>query len=96
MAVADAAQDDKAEPPPEVTMVNRIEMWGAPWSGGWMQWPAGVIKRLTIARVVTDALRSAANVKPGKWASWEENHPGYAKTYDDILSLREAMAAQDG
>ena len=77
-------------------MAGRIEMWGDPWGGGWMQWPAGIIKRLTIARVVTDALTSAANVAPGEWSSWEKNHPGYAKTYDDILALRQAMAVIDG
>ena len=96
MAVADAAQDSEADPPPEVIMSSRIEMWGAPWAGGWMNWPAGKIKRLTIAKVVTEAMRSASNVKPGEWGVWEENHPGYAKTYDDIMMLREAMAANDG
>ena len=94
--MCDAAQDSKAEPPPEVIMVNRIELWGAPWPGGWMEWPAGMVKRLTLARALTDAMRSASNVKPGEWSKWEENHPGYAKTYDDILDLREAMAANDG
>ena len=96
MAVADAAQDEDAKTPPEVIMASRIEMWGAPWAGGWMNWPAGKIKRLTIARVVTDALTSAARVKPGQWTNWEESHPGYAKTFDDILELRKAMAANNG
>lgn len=96
MAVADAALDDKVPTPPEVTMVSRIELWGSPWAGGWLEWPAGKIKRLTVAKVVTDALHSSSNVKPGQWAKWEENHPGYAKTYDDILSLRIAMAANNG
>ena len=96
MAVADAAQDTEAKTPPEVTMSGRIKQWGDPWGGGWMSWPAGLITRLTIAENVTNALRSAANVKPGQWGAWEENHPGDAKTYDDIMALRIAMAANDG
>ena len=96
MAVADAAQDSKAPTPPEVITLNRIEMFGDPYGGGWMNWPAGDVKRLTIARVVTDALRSASNVKPGEFVAWQESHLAYAKTYDDILSLREAMAANNG
>ena len=96
MAVADAAQDSKAEQPPEVTMVNRIALWGDPWGGGWMNWPAGKIKRLTIAKAITDALQSASNAKPGQWGAWQESHPGYAKTYDNILNLRIEMAAKNG
>lgn len=94
--MADAAQDSKAKPPREVTMVNRIETWGDPWGGGWMGWPAGDVTRLTIAKAITTALRSAANIKPGQWGAWEKANPGYAKTYDDVLELRSAMAANDG
>ena len=96
MAVADAAQDSNAKPPPEVIMAGRIKQWGDPWGGGWMSWPAGLITRLTIAENVTNALQSAANVKPGQWNTWAENHPGDAKIYDDILDLRIAMAANNG
>jgi len=92
MAVADAAQDSKAKQPPEVKMINRIALWGDPWGGGWMAWPAGKVKRLTLAKVITEALQSASNVEPGQWGAWEKSHPDYAKTYDSILELRIAMA----
>ena len=88
MAVADAAQDDKAKPPPEVAMAGRIKQWGDPWGGGWMNWPAGLVTRLAVAENVTNALRSVSNVNPGAWAEWEANHPQEAKTHDDIFELR--------
>ena len=87
-AVADAAQDSSIKPPPEVAMVGRIEQWGDPWGGGWMQWPAGLITRLTIAKNITVALQSAANIKPGEFGKWQESHPDYAKTYESIMQLR--------
>jgi len=88
MAVADAAQDDKAKSPPEVVMAGRIKQWGDPWGGGWMNWPAGLVTRLAIAENVTNALRSVTNIKPAGWAEWETSHPHEAKTYDDILELK--------
>ena len=92
MAVADAAQDAKIKPPPEVKMLGRIEQWGDPWGGGWLEWPAGLVSRLTVAKGITAALKSAANAKPGQWTAWEESHPEYAKTYDWIIDLRLEMA----
>jgi hypothetical protein len=77
-------------------MVGRINQWGDPWGGGWMDWPAGLITRLTLARSITVALQSAANAKPGQWKAWEENNPEYARTYDSILDLRIAMARKNG
>src|SRR5210317_2554891 len=96
MAVADAAQDKSVKPPPEVQMVSRINEWGDPWGGGWMDWPAGLVTRLTLAKNITVALQSAANAKPGQWKAWEENNPDYARTYDSILDLRIAMARKNG
>ena len=96
MAVADAAQDSSIKPPPEVAMVGRIEQWGDPWGGGSMQWPAGLVKRLSLAKNITVALQSAANAKPGKWIEWQEAHPEYSRTYDNILKLRTEMAKANG
>ena len=88
MAVADAAQDSKAKPPPEVVMAGRIKQWGDPWGGGWMNWPAGLITRVTIAENIISAISSALNVKPGQYAEWEASHPHESKTADEILELR--------
>lgn len=94
-AVADAAQYG-TEPPREVKMAGRIKQWGDPWGGGWMDWPAGLIDRLTIAENITRAFQSAGNAKPGKFNEWEERHPFEAKIFHQIIGLRLRMQNKDG
>jgi hypothetical protein len=92
MAVADAAQDDSIKPPPEVIMASRINKWGDPWGGGWMDWPAGLVNRLTVAENITNAMRSAGRAKPGKFGEWEKSNPHEAKIYHEMIGLRIKMA----
>ena len=74
IAVADAAQYG-TESPREVQMVNRINRWGDPWGGGWMDWPAGLVQRLTIADNITQAFQSVKGAKAGEFGKWTENNP---------------------
>ena len=33
----------------------KMEAWGAPWGGGWMGWPAGLLTRLRLVKNVYNA-----------------------------------------
>jgi hypothetical protein len=88
MAVADAAQYG-TRPPKEVIMAGRIRMYGDPWGGGWMQWPAGLITRLTIAENITNAFQSfVRGTTSGHIGKWQEAHPHEAKIFHEITAMR--------
>jgi len=95
IAVADAAQ--YGDPPPrEVQTVYRIKRWGDPWGGGWKDWPAGMLQRLTVAENITEAFKSAKRARPGKFKEWTETNPDQAEIFDSITGLRMKMAEKDG
>ena len=77
-------------------MVNKISRWGDPWGGGWMDWPAGMLYRLTIAENVTNAFQSAARAEPGNMTDWEKSHPDESKIFHSIIGLRLRMQAENG
>ena len=95
IAVADAAQYGSPAPR-EVQTVYKIKRWGDPWGGGWMDWPAGMQHKLTIAENITEAFKSAKRAKPGKFKDWTSANPDQAKIFDTITGLRMQMAANYG
>ena len=91
IAASDAAKG--AGPPPhELQMAWRIERWGDPWGGGWMDWPAGMIDKITAAQNVYNAQKayqSAASA--GNTADWTKNNATAWKIVSDIMALRRKL-----
>ena len=95
MAIADAAENPKKfRPPPEVAIANFTAMYGDPYGGGWMDWPAGQPAKVNIAGNITEAFKSLGRYS-GSFGEWEESHPSDAKIWHEITSLRMLKKAAD-
>lgn len=70
-------------------MAWRIEKYGSPFSGGWMDWPAGLLMRMNAANntyfAVSQFLKAA---KDGKGTKWGNEHPQLAKIAGEAMALR--------
>lgn len=77
---------DGAPKPPELDHWL-LRDWGAPYAGGWMEWPAAEFAHARVARNVYVALsgfQSAPNV-----VEWADRNPQAWELVSYVLSLRE-------
>ena len=91
MAIADAAENG-TKPPSEVVIANYTKIFGDPWGGGWMNWPAGLPQRVNIAGNITDAFKSLGRYD-GSFGDWQKAHPFDAAIWHEITALRMAKKA---
>lgn len=75
-------------PPLDLVRAWRIERWGDPFGGGWYDWPAGWLTRMTTALNVYNAFDSFSRVGGGGVGKWRENNPSYAQVWDKVMELR--------
>lgn len=70
-------------------MAWRVERWGDPWQGGWMEWPAGLVQRMDTALNVYNLLHSAQSIPSGGAAKWATANPAAWDSLHNILKLVE-------
>ncbi len=57
-------------PPYELEIAQKIESFGDPWGGGWMEWPAGLAAKVQTVRSYTQAFRAYRhNSANPKWVN---------------------------
>ncbi len=66
----------------------RIRRWGSPYGGGWMEWPAGLIDRVTIAENIYQACASYKNAPAGRSVAWTQQNPQAWQIVSAILAQR--------
>jgi hypothetical protein len=64
----------------------RTEEYGLPYTGGWMEQPAGLLDRIRLIGKIYYAVTSRRQADPVKLADWKRNHPDYNRI---IRYLRE-------
>lgn len=67
-------------------MAWRVEKWGDPYGKGWMQWPAGMIDRITIASNVYNAFQAYSSAK--KLTDFTKSNPGAWRLVTSVMKLR--------
>lgn len=85
LAAADYAEDNNAQPPPELTLAWTLERWGALAISG--ELPAGLLKRMTACLNVYDAFRSCS-AGASRLADWSESNPQQARIVTSVLQMR--------
>jgi hypothetical protein len=90
-AAADAAEDDSAPIPPELSTAWNVERYGAVAVLGNKEIPVKLMRRMNIVSNVYIAFTSY-NTGKHRLAEWARVHPTYAKIVQDIRELRR----QDG
>jgi len=53
-----------------------------------MYWPAGLIRRATVAENYYNAMKSFANMKPGQSSEWYERNPEHGELVNTVMELR--------
>lgn len=96
LAAADAAQD-QGPPPEELRMAWRCEKWGMPRGQGWLNEPAGMVDKMTVALNVYNAFRAWRNrPREGELGkSWLKDHPEIRKIVFDVRDLRKKHGARE-
>lgn len=85
MAAADCVDTD-TPPPYELKMYWRIEKYGSPWGTGWMEWPAGMVDRMTAAANVWRAF-SAFRSSGGR-PEWANANPGIMNVVTSVWRMK--------
>lgn len=85
LAAADYAEDDNAQPPPELTLAWTLERWGALAMNG--ELPAGLLKRMTACLNVYEAFRSYS-AGASRLADWSESNPQQARIVTSVMQMR--------
>ena len=73
LAVADYADGTLDAAPTELSIALKSEVWGQPFSTGWMELPAAFVTRMTVARNYYKALKGFNGAK--KAADWANANP---------------------
>ncbi len=66
---------------------SRIKRWGDPYGGGWLDWPAGHIDKLTIVGNVSEAY-GAFKRYTGK-ETFDKAYPGAWQIVTAVMTMRE-------
>ena len=95
MAAAGHAEDpDKTPAPPELDLAFQAENWGAlPDTGGLLDQPAGLIRRMTVARNVYRAVKSQQEAS--SLAEWSINNPDHWRIVSNVRKLRKELEYGD-
>ena len=88
---ADAAEDDEAPVPVELTTAWNIERYGVAAVLGKKELPVKMMRRMNAALNVYNAFVSY-NAGKHRLADWARAHPHYLKIVGDIRELREQNA----
>lgn len=92
-AAAHAEYPKQHPAPVELRGYWQTQQWGLPYAGGWMEQPAGLLKRYRDAAWYFDAWRSWLQVEAGQMAEWKQKHPDWNRAANEIKELRKRLHA---
>lgn len=72
-------------------MAWRIERWGPPFEGGWMNWPAGLINRIERVHNVYQAHKNYASFG-GNIVQFTQSQPDSWNVITYVMKLREQLS----
>lgn len=53
-----------------------------------MEWPAGLVDRMTVAENVYNAMQSFHSANPAETADWYKRHKKYGEIFDYVTEVR--------
>lgn len=77
---------ERATPPKDLQIAFKIESHGLPYSGGWMEQPAGMLDRAITALNVYHCYKSWFTAKSRN--EWQRQNPEGALIVGEALNLR--------
>jgi len=87
LAAADYAEQE-GNPPPELALAFACQNWKClPHEGGYLDQPAGMMRKLTAAVNVYNAFTGFKNAENG--AEWAKNNPQYPELIKQVERIRE-------
>ena len=72
----------------ELTLAWQCQRWGVlPEAGGLLDQPAGLIRKMSAAQNVYNAVHAFVNIPAGKGAEWARQNPGMWKLINELWQL---------
>lgn len=85
----DYVQGKRPQPPQIYSYVNFTKQWGSPYGGGWMEWPAGLVNKMSVISNYTRAIQLYDTYSKQK--GWVDANPQIFELVTDIWNWRKEL-----
>lgn len=100
MAAAAGYAEGEADPPEELLDAFRIERWGPPVTGGWMEWPVRWMRRmehaLTAYRATVNWQQAISAYEGDDLQTWRDRNPETVRAVLWVEACLEQLDETDG